>query len=197
MISKTLLIILLILLPIIGHAGIYGYVDERGIYHFTNIIPAGKKYNVIIVEKRPSAVSSGNRYWKLNTADSNRYDTLIRHHSNNHGVDPTLVKAVMKAESNFNPHAVSNKGAQGLMQLMPDTARLMQISNPFDPSENIKAGTKYLKMLDEIFQGDLDLILAAYNAGPFRVIEYNMKVPPIEETKTFISRVKLYYNQLK
>jgi soluble lytic murein transglycosylase len=119
------------------------------------------------------------------------------HHSTKHGVDPLLVKAVMKAESNFNPYARSPKGAQGLMQLMPDTAKLMSVDNPFDPDDNIKGGTKYLKFLDEMFQGDMELMLAGYNAGPNRVLEHNMKVPPIEETKTFIKRVKEYYKKIK
>ena len=103
----------------------------------------------------------------------------------------------MKTESNFNPRAVSCKGAQGLMQLMPDTARFMNVTDPFDPEDNIKGGTKYLKYLDGIFAGNRELILAAYNAGPGRVIEYNMNVPPYEETKTYVQRVQSYYNQLR
>jgi len=108
-----------------------------------------------------------------------------------------LVKAVMKAESNFNPGAVSPKGAQGLMQLMPGTAKLMKVDDPFDPDDNIKGGTGYLRVLHEVFKGDIDLVLAGYNAGPMRVVEHNMKVPPIEETKNYIKRVKQYYNKLK
>lgn len=172
-------------------AGIYGYVDSRGVYHFTNMVPVGKKYHVIIAEKnRPLVMKNIN-------IDNTNYDKLIVHHSLTHGVDPSLIKAIMKAESNFNPYAISPKGAQGLMQLMPDTARLMKVDNPFNPDDNIKGGTKYIKMLDEIFQGNLELILAAYNAGPARVMENKMNVPPIEETKTYIKRVKHYYNKLK
>jgi soluble lytic murein transglycosylase-like protein len=83
------------------------------------------------------------------------------------------------------------------MQLMPDTARLMRVDNPFDPNDNIRGGTKYLKFLDEMFQGNMELMLAGYNAGPNRVVEHNMKVPPIEETRTFIKRVKEYYKKIK
>ena len=190
MISKIITFAVLCLVPAYAYSAIYGYVDDRGIYHFTNIKPAGKQYHVVITDK--------NRTMDLQkNFDNSNYDTLIMRHSSLHGIDPSLVKAVMKAESNFNPYAVSPKGAQGLMQLMPDTAKLMKVENPFDPDENIKGGTKYLKFLEETFHGNLELILAAYNAGPSKVMEHKMNVPPIEETRTFIKRVKQFYNKLK
>lgn len=193
MLLKVFIVIALFLIPVHGLCGIYGYVDEQGVYHFTNIKPVGKKnYQVVIPDKPSSYTPLYSR-----TIDSDRYDSLIKQHSFNHGVDPTLVKAVMKAESNFNPLAVSNKGAQGLMQLMPDTARHMSVYDPFDPDDNIRGGARYLRLLDETFQGNLELILAAYNAGPNRVKEHNMNIPPFEETRNFIKRVKHYYNKLK
>ncbi len=190
-ILRTALLIAICLAPLCGYAGIYGYVDERGVHHFTNIIPVGKSYKTVIPDRNQNIASL------LPERDSTSYDSLIMQHSTTHGVDPLLVKAVMKAESNFNPYATSPKGAQGLMQLMPDTAKLMRVDNPFDPDDNIKGGTKYLKLLDEMFQGNLELMLAGYNAGPNRVLEHNMKVPPIEETRTFIKRVKEYYKKIK
>ena len=189
MVLKVVLLIAMCLAPLYGYSGIYGYVDERGVYHFTNMIPVGKKFKIIVPDQNATVL--------VPDRDNNNYDTLIMRHSTMHGVDPLLVKAVMKAESNFNPYARSPKGAQGLMQLMPDTARLMMVDNPYDPDDNIKGGTKYLKFLDEMFQGDMELMLAGYNAGPNRVVEHNMKVPPIEETKTFIKRVKEYYKKIK
>jgi soluble lytic murein transglycosylase-like protein len=193
MVLKVVLLIAMCLAPLYGYSGIYGYVDERGVYHFTNMIPVGKKFKIIVPDQNATAlVPDRDINW-----DNSNYDTLIMRHSTMHGVDPLLVKAVMKAESNFNPYARSPKGAQGLMQLMPDTARLMLVDNPYDPDENIKGGTKYLKFLDEMFRGDMELMLAGYNAGPNRVLEHNMKVPPIEETKTFIKRVKEYYKKIK
>ncbi|OPY72271.1 MAG: Soluble lytic murein transglycosylase precursor [Syntrophorhabdus sp. PtaU1.Bin058] len=189
MILKAIIILCICLFPQYVFSAVYGYEDEQGTYHFTNMIPVGKRFNVVIPERK--------RFAPPSESDNNSYDKMIMHHSSMNGVDPSLVKAVMKAESNFNPNAVSNKGAQGLMQLMPDTSRLMKVDNPFDPEENIRGGTKYLKLLDEIFEGNLELVLAAYNAGPQRVREHNMNVPPIEETKTFIKRVKHYYNKLK
>jgi len=190
MISKIIMFVVLCLVPVYSYSAIYGYVDDRGIYHFTNIKPAGKQYHVVITDKNKTMDLQKN-------FDNSNYDTLIMHHSSLNGIDPSLVKAVMKAESNFNPYAVSPKGAQGLMQLMPDTSKLMKVKNPFDPDENIKGGTKYLKFLEETFQGNLELILAAYNAGPSKVMEHKMNVPPIEETRTFIKRVKQFYNKLK
>lgn len=184
-----LLSIAISLLPCTGQAAVYGFVDESGTYHFTNMIPVGKKFRIIISDRIKSIVTKNS-----NNTD---YDGMITTHATNHGVDPLLVKAVMKAESNFNPRALSHKGAQGLMQLMPDTARLMKVEDPFDPDENIKGGTRYLKYLGDIFGGNLELILAGYNAGPGRVMENKMNVPPYEETKSYIQRVKSYYNKLK
>jgi soluble lytic murein transglycosylase len=193
MFLRIIILISLCLFPLSCFCGIYGYVDENGVYHFTNIKPANnKKYQVVIPDR---AKASPAFYSK--TMNTEQFDSLIMQHSYNHGVDPTLVKAVMKAESNFNPQALSPKGAQGLMQLMPDTARHMSVYDPFDPDDNIRGGTRYLRLLDETFQGNLELVLAAYNAGPNRVKEHNMNVPPFEETRNFIKRVKHYYNKLK
>ncbi len=194
MISKIIMFILFITFPLSGFCAIYGYVDERGIYHFTNITPIGKKYHIVVPDK---GRITGMKNMRLTVRENTTYDMMIVRNSQAHGVDPSLVKAVVKAESNFNPNAVSNKGAQGLMQLMPDTAKLMKVDNPFDPDENIKGGTRYLKLLQDTFQGNIELMLAAYNAGPSRVVEHNMNVPPIEETRNFIRRVKYFYNKLK
>jgi soluble lytic murein transglycosylase len=153
------------------------------------MIPVGKKFRVIISDKIQSIV--------VKNVNNTNYDIMITRHATTNGIDPLLVKAVMKTESNFNPRALSHKGAQGLMQLMPDTARFMNVDDPFDPDDNIKGGTRYLKYLDGIFAGNVELILAAYNAGPGRVIEYKMNVPPYEETKTYVQRVTSYYNTLR
>lgn len=190
MIVRIILVCLFLsFFPSYGHTAVYGYVDEVGTYHFTNIIPVGKKFRTIISDKIKSIV--------IRNIDNTSYDSIIMQHATMHGIDPLLVKAVMKTESNFNPKAVSHKGARGLMQLMPDTARLVNVGDPFDPEDNIKGGTRYLKYLDDIFAGNLELILAAYNAGPGKVIEYNMSVPPYEETRAYIQKVKSYYNKLK
>jgi soluble lytic murein transglycosylase len=186
---KVVFIVGLCLLPLAAYPAIYTYVDEGGTSHFTNILPIGKKFRVVISERIKHVVAR--------VFNNTTYDGIIERQAQTHGIDPSLVKAVMKAESNFNPNAMSHKGAQGLMQLMPDTARLMKVDNPFDPEENIRGGTRYLKYLGETFGGNLDLMLAAYNAGPARVKEYNMNIPPYDETRTYVQRVKSYYKSFK
>ncbi len=181
----------MILAPLSGIAAIYGYVDAGGVYHLTNIRQPGKGYHVIIEERR-----DGSALPSIPALDKDTYDHLLKRHSEANGLDYRLVKAVMLAESNGNPMAVSQKGARGLMQIMPDTAQDLALRNPFDPEENIQAGARYLKLLHQLFKGNLELVLAAYNAGPQRVIQ-NMSVPPISETISYIKRVKLYYDKLK
>ena len=119
------------------------------------------------------------------------YDGLIGLTARQHRVSPALVKAVIAAESNFEPDAISNKGAQGLMQLMPQTARALGVEDPFRPSENVKGGTQYLRaMLDRY--GDMQRAVAAYNAGPEAVDRYH-GVPPYPETVAYVQRVLTYY----
>ena len=112
-------------------------------------------------------------------------ETLIQEASRSHNVPPSLVKAVIRVESNFNPSATSPKGAQGLMQLMPGTADDLLVANPYDPRENISGGVRYLRMLLDRFNNRLHLALAAYNAGPQRVSQ-RYEVPPIPETQGFV-----------
>jgi len=162
-------------------ADIYRYVDKNGVWHFTNTRMSRSKYKLYIqtVRKTPS------EYIK-------KYDTIITRASREFGVDTSLIKAVIKAESDFDHQAVSHKGAQGLMQLMPDTANEINVKDPFDPEENIFGGTRYLSHLIKRFNNDNKLALAAYNAGPEKV-EACKGVPPIPETKTFVKRVLNYY----
>jgi soluble lytic murein transglycosylase-like protein len=115
-------------------------------------------------------------------------EPLIHEVSQQHDLPPSLIKAVIQVESNFNPGATSPKGAQGLMQLMPGTAGDLQVVNPYDAQENVSAGTRYLKMLLEKFNYRLPLALAAYNAGPKRV-DRHQDVPPIRETRDFVRNV--------
>ena len=124
------------------------------------------------------------------------YSSIINEAAGKYDVDAHLIKAVIMAESSFDPNAVSKKGARGLMQLMPETAVDMQVEDPFDPEENIFGGTKYLRQLLETFNHDKKLALAAYNAGPKRVKDYN-SVPPISETEHFVGKVLKYYRKFR
>lgn len=157
-------------------AEIYGYQDKQGRWHFPNL-EADKKYRLSARVQNP-----------------NEFDRIIKQASRTFGIESSFVKAVIKAESDFDHQAVSQKGAQGLMQLMPDTATVLKVKDPFDPGENIFGGTRYLSRLLKRYQNDKVLTLAAYNAGPEKVESYQ-GVPPFPETKTYITKVMEYYKK--
>ncbi len=121
---------------------------------------------------------------------------LVTAAGDKHRIDPDFIRSVIRAESGFNPRAVSSKGALGLMQLMPETAQRLGVLNPFEPGANIDAGTKYLRDLLLQYHGDVAKALAAYNAGPQRVVQYN-GVPPYRETRSYVRRVITDYNHAK
>jgi len=171
-------------------ADIYVFVDREGVMHFTNT-PTHPGGRVFIKEKRRTPVRR-----RRGKTDPAKYDHLIHQYSRKHGVDPSLVKAVIRAESDFDPYTVSSKGAEGLMQLMPKTADKLNVFNPFNPRENIEAGVRYLKYLLERFDHNLQLSLAAYNAGE-TTVEQHGGIPPYDETENYVVKVMQYYDEYK
>jgi soluble lytic murein transglycosylase-like protein len=133
---------------------------------------------------------------KIKLIEKEAYHGIISAISIRHNVDPTLIKAIIMAESSYNPNAISKKGAKGLMQLMPQTAKALGVEDSFDPVENIKAGVRYFKRLQNNFNGDTRLSLAAYHAGISRVRKYN-GVPPFKSTRKYIKKVLSYQQSLK
>jgi soluble lytic murein transglycosylase-like protein len=173
-----------VFLPWAAFADIYKYVDEDGVMHFTNA-PTSEHYQLFMNGKSPL----GSYY----TTD--RFDQYIILASEMYDVSFTLIKAVIKVESDFNRMAVSKKGAQGLMQIMPGTAKLLKIYDPFDPWENIMGGTRYLRMMLDRFEGRLNFALAGYNAGPTAVDRYQ-GIPPYRETRKYVQKVMRYYHHM-
>lgn len=171
----------------LSYAEIYRYVDENGVVNYSDV-PVSR--NASKISKAGPTVLPKNNDTR---AMHKEVHAIVTEKAKKYDIDPSLVYAVIKAESNGNPYAVSRKGAMGLMQLMPMTANELQVGNPFDPEENIDGGIKYLKYLIDKFNGDLVLALAAYNAGP-KAVEKTWSVPHISETKQYVKRVLSLYN---
>ena len=170
-------------------ADIYRYEDEEGIVHFTDA-PTDRRFKIIIHDlKKDNQLRTRLKFSnKVNPAE---FETIIKASADKYGVSPSLVKAVIHAESGYDPNAVSQKGASGLMQLMPGTAKSLKVKNSLDPKDNVEGGVKYLRFLLDTFRGDISLALAAYNAGLGRVAKYG-GIPPYSETRTYVNRVLSY-----
>lgn len=157
---------------------IYLYIDSQGVLHFTNT-PTSSKYKVYMSEKP----GYNKKYYNIKS-----YDDVISEAAMRNSISPSLLKAVIHVESYFNPKAVSRKGALGLMQIMPENLEALNINDPFDPWENIMGGAQYFRAMLERFSGQVDLALAAYNAGPTAVEKYN-DIPPYPETQKYVRKV--------
>lgn len=182
--------------PATAWADIYGYTDEKGIKHFTNIPGLDKRYRLIRKEGAvaPRAATTA---WMPSEAEIQKYRSIVTTASRTHGVDDALVNAVISAESAYNPRAVSKAGAQGLMQLMPGTARRYGVSSIQDPVENIHGGVKYLKDLLAMFNGNVELAVAGYNAGENAVIRAGHRIPRYPETENYVPKVMDYYRKFQ
>ncbi len=183
----------------IAHADIYRYVDADGAVHFTNV-PQDSRFKVYLKEKRKpdpvtDTLASEIRYY--DEKDRARYAKPIQDAARATRLEPALIHAVISAESGYNPLARSRKGAAGLMQLMPETAKRYGVKNRLDPTQNISGGARYLRDLIRLFNNDVQLAVAAYNAGENAVVRYGNRIPPYQETMTYVPRVMPYYKKYR
>jgi soluble lytic murein transglycosylase-like protein len=203
------LVVVLAACASVAQADIYKYVDTEGKVYFTDAPLKGSKYKLewkreskkVVRETETRSASQKQRTkpqlaapppsGSLATRRAT-YDNLIVMNARRYGLSPALVHAVVRAESAYNPTAVSSAGAQGLMQLMPGTAARYGVSDSFDPVENVRGGTAYLRDLLDMFDWDLDLALAGYNAGEGAVIKHGRKIPPYAETQTYVRKVRQF-----
>ena len=189
--KKYLLILLFFVLFLSASAStemLYTYIDSNGVLNFTNAITRTDSEMNFFVDGSPGREQS--------FYTTSKFDSIIRKASSKYGVDFSLVKAVIKVESDFNPRAVSRKGASGLMQIMPFNFQSFYVSDPFDPVDNIMGGTYYLGKLIRKYENKIPLVLAAYNAGP-TTVDIHQDIPPFRETQRYVKKVMKAYNIYK
>jgi soluble lytic murein transglycosylase-like protein len=174
---------------------IYEYVDADGMRHYTDL-PDNNRYRLLALSSQ-ERTASGDRYDSMLLAKAGRYDSIIETAALSASLEPDLLRAVIVVESGFNSRAVSKRGAVGLMQLMPATATRFGVSNPYDPRENVHAGARYLKFLIDRFGQNVNLALAAYNAGEEAVDRNGGHIPPFSETMAYVPRVLKIYRMLR
>jgi soluble lytic murein transglycosylase-like protein len=189
-------------LPDIASADIYSYTDAEGVIHFANKKGSDARYKLYLHSndspKKSTAFLGG---FPVPPSDRDvtrysRYDEWIRSAGTLYQIPEQLVRAIIRCESDYDPRAVSVAGARGLMQLMPETAERMQVRDIDDPRENIFGGTRLLRILANEFNGDLELTVAAYNAGDGAVIRFG-GIPPFEQTQDYVVNVTRYYRRYR
>ena len=200
MIHKVVLTLIFLVLVILGATSIclgdiYKYVDPEGVIHLTNVPTEHNVPYVLVMKEKRVLLQVREDITSQMKGDVSGYDDLIAKTSEKYRVDSALVKAIIKAESNFNHRAVSPVGARGLMQLMPATAATLQVQDSFHPENNIDGGVRYLRYLMNLFNGNLPLVLAAYNSGENTVLRYKNRIPPYQETQTYVRRVLDYFSR--
>jgi soluble lytic murein transglycosylase-like protein len=185
-----------------AHADIYQFTDKEGVVHFSNRRPHDNKYRLYVQGSgSPRRIAVANGVVPVAPTDRDpgrytRYDESIRQAASLYQIPEQLVRAVIKCESDYDPRAVSPSGARGLMQLMPDTAGRMQVKDIDDPRENIFGGVRYLRILANLFNGDLSLTIAAYNAGDGAVMRAG-GIPPYQQTREYVTLVTRFYHRYR
>jgi soluble lytic murein transglycosylase-like protein len=198
---KTRLLLLLVaaVSAPFAQADIFRYVDADGTVHFTNV-PTDSRYKVYLKERHksdPVSETLAAAVRSYDPADRARYDKHILEAARDTRLEPALIHAVISAESGYNPFARSRKGAAGLMQLMPEVAKRYGVKNRLDPAQNINGGARYLRDLIRMFNNDLQLAVAAYNAGENAVVRFGNRIPPYRETMAYVPRVMSYYRKYR
>jgi len=187
--------VLLLVLAASADAQVYKWVDENGIVTFSNIAPPkDRDFQVLRFPCYAADPKCRSISWEKVPLNTQAFRAEIHSASQFNAVDESLIRAIIHAESAYQPDAQSPKGAQGLMQLMPSTQVELNVSDPFDPGDNIRGGAHYISRLLEEFGGNLDLAMAAYNAGPNAVTKYG-GIPPYDETREYVRRVKILYRR--
>ena len=188
-------IMLWLSIPLISQAQVYKWVDDDGIVSYSNIAPpANQDFQVLRFPCYAADPKCRSVSWEKVPLNTQSFRTEIRSAAQLSAVEESLIRAIIHAESAYQSDAQSPKGAQGLMQLMPATQAELDVSNPFDPEDNIRGGARYLSQLLTEFDGDYELAAAAYNAGPTAVLKYG-GVPPYDETQEYVRRVKILYRR--
>ena len=176
-------------------AQVYKWVDEDGVVNYSNTAPPeNAEFSVLRFPCYASDPKCRSVAWEKVPLNTRSFESEIRAAARTNAVDEALIRAIIHAESAYQPDAVSPKGAQGLMQLMPVTQSEVAVTNPFDPAQNIRGGAAYLARLLDEFSDDLELAAAAYNAGPSAVYRHG-GVPPYEETREYVRRIKILHRR--
>jgi soluble lytic murein transglycosylase-like protein len=190
-----LALVFAMLFPAFAFSQVYKWVDKDGIVTFSNIAPpTDQDFQVLRFPCYAADPKCRSVSWEKVPLNTRSFSQEIQHAAAWNSVEESLIRAIIHAESAYQPDARSPKGAQGLMQLMPGTAADLEVVNPFDPAENIEGGARYLSQLLAEFEGDMELAAAAYNAGPQAVYKYG-GIPPYDETQEYVRRVKILYRR--
>jgi soluble lytic murein transglycosylase-like protein len=193
---NLLLILAVAAVPGLARADVYSFTDANGVSHFSNV-PSDSRYQLLIAAPSQAAAATAVKEHSIDwLARSAQYDGVIKGAAQAATIQAALVRAVIVVESGFNPRAISKKGAIGLMQLQPATAKRYGVKNIYDPGENVRAGAHYLSDLLARFDSNLELALAAYNAGEEAVERYGRHVPPYRETLAYVPSVMKVYHRL-